>query len=237
MKTCPVCKRSIGDVATKCKYCFTEQVPTVAFDDIILTASQSMEGYEIIEYQGITYGEVVCPNGIFGAITNGTFYTVSALADGRFKALESLKENAKRMGANAVIGVDIDISDLNGKGVLVSANGTAVFVIPENYIERKAEYEKKAYETRVQAEELQQQKEQLLADKMGEINNTNEYSLLEKNIVKTIIENDNMTVISIMKMFSRNFEQSEVVASFNKLVDNGIVEKDEYGICHTKLEI
>lgn len=95
---------------------------------VLIVNTPYLEGYEIEEYLEIISADIVVPNGLLGALTNGTFFTIDAMTLARTNALEKLKEMAISRGAGAVISVDIDISDLNGRGILVSANGTAVMI-------------------------------------------------------------------------------------------------------------
>lgn len=105
-----------------------EQKNNEEIDRVILTTTNSIEGYKIDKYLGIVCGEVVVPNGLIGAIASGTFFTISALDKARTEAFQIIKQKAYSMGANAIVAVDIDINDLNGNGVMVSVNGTAVLI-------------------------------------------------------------------------------------------------------------
>lgn len=98
------------------------------YQAVMMTTGPSFEGYRIIEYKDIVCGEIVVPNGILGALTSGTFFTISALDKARTTAMINVKKLAYERGANAIIAVDIDVSDLNGNGVMVSVNGTAVII-------------------------------------------------------------------------------------------------------------
>lgn len=51
------------------------------------------------------------------------------------EAIKAVKKNAYNIGANAIVAVDIDINDMNGNGVIVSVNGTAVFIEKEEQVE------------------------------------------------------------------------------------------------------
>jgi uncharacterized protein YbjQ (UPF0145 family) len=95
-------------------------------EKIILTTTNNLEGYKISKYLGVLCAEIVMPNGVFGEVAEGTFYTIQALDKARKRAFDVLKEKAYNTNADAVVAIDIDISDLNGKGVMVSVNGTAV---------------------------------------------------------------------------------------------------------------
>ena len=95
---------------------------------IKITTTNSFDGYYVKDYIDVVNGEIVVPNGILGALTNGIFFTIDALTDARKKAVDQLKVQAAMLHANAVIGIDIDIQDLNGHGMMVSTNGTAVII-------------------------------------------------------------------------------------------------------------
>jgi uncharacterized protein YbjQ (UPF0145 family) len=101
---------------------------------IKITTTNSFDGYFVKDYIDVVYGEVVVPNGILGALTSGTFFTIEALETARTAAISHLKTKAATLGANAIIGIDIDIQDLNGRGMMVSANGTAVQIEPIDQI-------------------------------------------------------------------------------------------------------
>lgn len=103
---------------------------------MIITTTPSIEGMKIVEYKGLVFGEVI--NGVdfikdFAAgITNflggrsGSYE--GELIDARQNAVKEMEQRASRIGANAVVGVDIDYEVL-GQGnnmLMVTASGTAV---------------------------------------------------------------------------------------------------------------
>jgi uncharacterized protein YbjQ (UPF0145 family) len=103
---------------------------------MILTTTPSVEGRRISEYKGIVFGEVV--NGVdfvkdFAAGLTNFFGGRSGSYEGeligaREAALNELEKRAKAMGADAVVGIDIDYEVL-GQGnnmLMVTASGTAV---------------------------------------------------------------------------------------------------------------
>lgn len=102
--------------------------------DFLETTGFSFEGYKIIEYRGIRSGEIVLGTGFlseFSAGINDLFGTASnsmasKLTAAKNAALEKLKESCLLANANAVIGVDIDISIMGQNMILACANGTAV---------------------------------------------------------------------------------------------------------------
>ena len=105
---------------------------------MLITTTPSFEGKRIVEYKGIVFGEVVSGvnfikdfmgglRDIFGG-RSGTYE--NELADARDKAVEEMLNRAKKMGANAVVGVDVDYEVLGEKNgmLMVSVSGTAVVV-------------------------------------------------------------------------------------------------------------
>ncbi len=105
---------------------------------MIVTTTPGIEGKTIVEYRGIVCGEVI--NGvdfirdIAAGITNflggrsGSYEEELMLA--RQAALDEMVRRAQALGANAVVGVDLDYEVLgsNGSMLMVNASGTAVVV-------------------------------------------------------------------------------------------------------------
>ena len=102
----------------------------------IETTGFTVEGYDIENYLGIISGEVIMGTGFLSELSaglNDLFGTVSntmtsKLTEAKKRALEELKQNCLNVGANAVIGVDIDISTIGQNMILACANGTAVII-------------------------------------------------------------------------------------------------------------
>lgn len=106
---------------------------------MIITTTQSIEGYKVTGYYGIVFGEVI--TGInflrdFGAgirnIVGGRSQGYeNGLLTARTEALQELEQRATEMGAHAVIGVDLDYEVLGqGNMLMVTASGTAITVEP-----------------------------------------------------------------------------------------------------------
>ncbi len=106
---------------------------------MVLTTTNTIEGYKIIDYLGIVTG--ISYNSTYSQkekkisfkdMFNSTKY-YEAYADGLEKlkeqAFQKLKENAKKLNANAVVGIQIDVEPLaNSATTFVSITGTAVKV-------------------------------------------------------------------------------------------------------------
>ena len=103
---------------------------------MIVTTTNSVEGYRVEEYLGVVAGEVVSGINMFrdiGASFTNLFGGRSAgyedeLQNARNEALREMCQRAGNIGANAVVGVDIDYEILgaNNGMMMVSASGTAV---------------------------------------------------------------------------------------------------------------
>ncbi len=103
---------------------------------MIVTTTVSVEGRRITEYKGIVFGEVISGvnfvrdvaasfSNFFGG-RSGSYE--EELVQARQNALKEMEQRAADLGANAVVGVDIDYEVLGaGNGMLmVTASGTAV---------------------------------------------------------------------------------------------------------------
>ncbi|MBH1940442.1 putative heavy metal-binding protein [Mobilitalea sibirica] len=103
---------------------------------MIVTTTPSIEGKEIVEYLGIVFGEVISGvdfvkdlaaglSNFFGG-RSGTYE--EELIRAREQAIRELEQRAYGLGADAVVGVDIDYEVLgsNNGMLMVTASGTAV---------------------------------------------------------------------------------------------------------------
>lgn len=105
---------------------------------MILSTTPSLEGKTIVEYKGIVVGEVVAGVNFvkdFAAGLSNVFGGRSGSYEGeliqaRKEALRELEERALALGANAVVGLDLDYEVLGqgGNMLMVTASGTAVVI-------------------------------------------------------------------------------------------------------------
>jgi uncharacterized protein YbjQ (UPF0145 family) len=108
-------------------------------DQILVVTTPTISGYEIVRILGIVHGLTVRTRGVGGKIVAGiegmfggevTAYSSEA-EKARRESLARLIENARKMGANAVVRADFETSDiLQGTATLFSAYGTAVIIKP-----------------------------------------------------------------------------------------------------------
>jgi len=105
---------------------------------MIITTTPSIEGKRIKQYLGVVTGEAVMGANVFRDLFAGIRDIVGGRSGGyekelkkaRQAAFEDLEEAAQSLGANALVGVDIDYEVLGEKnGMLIgSVSGTAVTV-------------------------------------------------------------------------------------------------------------
>lgn len=106
---------------------------------MIVTTTPAIDGSRIVQYLGIVSGDAVMGSNILSDM----FASVRDIVGGRAGAYESLLqkakdlatadmiERAKSLGADAVVGVDVDYEVIGGDSktlLLVSVNGTAVLL-------------------------------------------------------------------------------------------------------------
>jgi uncharacterized protein YbjQ (UPF0145 family) len=103
---------------------------------MITTTTPSVEGRKIEAYLGIVAGEAILGANIFRDLFAGIRDIVGGrsaayeeeLRKARDLAITEMSEQAKLLGANAVVGVDLDYEVIGSGGsmLMVSASGTAV---------------------------------------------------------------------------------------------------------------
>lgn len=103
---------------------------------MVMTTTNTLEGKEVKKYLGVVTGEAILGANIFKDIFAGIRDIVGGrsasyereLQEARRIAFHELEEKAQRVGANAIIGIDIDYETIgaNGSMLMVSVSGTAV---------------------------------------------------------------------------------------------------------------
>jgi uncharacterized protein YbjQ (UPF0145 family) len=106
---------------------------------MIITTTPSIEGRKITEYKGVVFGEVISGvnfikdftaglSNFFGG-RSGTYE--EELIQARENAMREMEDRARQLGADAVVGVDIDYEVLGADNgmLMVTASGTAVRVL------------------------------------------------------------------------------------------------------------
>ncbi|AJY44641.1 heavy metal-binding domain-containing protein [Martelella endophytica] len=106
---------------------------------MLMTTTNVLEGRRIAAYKGIVTGEAIIGANVFRDFLAGVRDIIggrsgayeNALREAREAAYEEMQNDAERLGANAIVAVDIDYENITtGKGtmLMVSVSGTAVVI-------------------------------------------------------------------------------------------------------------
>ena len=105
---------------------------------MLMTTTPSVEGKQIVRYLGVVTGETIIGANVFRDFLAGVrdfFGGRSAsyeavLREAKDTALEEMARQAEALGANAVVGIDLDDETVGGSGsmLMVTCSGTAVRV-------------------------------------------------------------------------------------------------------------
>ena len=105
---------------------------------MILSTTPQIEGHPIREYKGVVTGETIIGANVIKDFLAGIRDFVggrsgsyeSVLREAKDTSLKEMAERAQFMGANAVVGIDIDYETVgaNGSMLMVATSGTAVVI-------------------------------------------------------------------------------------------------------------
>ena len=103
-----------------------------------MTTTPTIEGRRILEYKGVVTGETIVGANVlkdfmaslsdfFGG-RSGTYEKV--LREAKEAAMREMEQRAAELGANAVVGIDLDYEAIgqNGSMLMVTCSGTAVAI-------------------------------------------------------------------------------------------------------------
>ncbi len=102
---------------------------------MLITTTNNIEGKKITHYHGLVTGEAIIGANIFKDFFAGIRDIVggrsgsyeSVLREAKDNAIQEMTQLAEQMGANAIIGVDLDYETVGqGSMLMVSSSGTAV---------------------------------------------------------------------------------------------------------------
>jgi uncharacterized protein YbjQ (UPF0145 family) len=103
---------------------------------MILTTTPNFEGHRITKYLGLVTGETIIGANFFrdflAGITDvlggrsGAYEKV--LSKAKQTSLREMSERAEELGANAIVGIDLDYETIGESMLMVSASGTAVVI-------------------------------------------------------------------------------------------------------------
>ncbi len=105
---------------------------------MLISTTPTIEGHPILEYRGVVTGETIVGANVlkdfmaglrdfFGG-RSGTYEKV--LREAKDTALREMVERATQLGANAIVGIDLDYEAIgqNGSMLMVTCSGTAVVI-------------------------------------------------------------------------------------------------------------
>ena len=105
---------------------------------MILSTTPTIEGHTIREYKGVVTGETIIGSNIFKDIFAGIRDIVggrsasyeSVLREAKDTSLKEMMLRAQSLGANAIVGIDIDYETVGNGGsmLMVATSGTAVVI-------------------------------------------------------------------------------------------------------------
>ena len=97
---------------------------------MILTTTNTIEGFKITEYKGIVTGLGLNTKHLGTGFSIKKYYQAleKSVDDVKEQAFQNLKENALALNANAVVGIKVEIEFTASNYAIVSITGTAVHV-------------------------------------------------------------------------------------------------------------
>ncbi len=137
---CALCGSEIPEDAKFCPKC-GESVDEEDSTGFMIVTTPTVPGYRITKVMGVVTGLTPRTRGILGKFVAGfesmfggevTAFT-SELEKARLDAIRRVRSKAVNLGANAVVGLDLETSDLGLQlgVVVISATGTAVVIEKE----------------------------------------------------------------------------------------------------------
>ena len=97
---------------------------------MIITTTPTVEGRTIRDYKGVVTGETIIGanfvKDFFASIRSGSYEKV--LREAKDTSMREMEERAQAMGANAIVGVDLDYETIGKESsmLMVCTSGTAV---------------------------------------------------------------------------------------------------------------
>ncbi|HEY8338986.1 MAG TPA: heavy metal-binding domain-containing protein [Egibacteraceae bacterium] len=105
---------------------------------MLVTTTSTLQDRHIADYRGVVSGEAILGANVFRDVFAGIRDIVGGrsaayereLSRAKAAAMEEMIAEAERLGANGIIGVDIDYETIgaNGSMLMVAASGTAVVI-------------------------------------------------------------------------------------------------------------
>jgi uncharacterized protein YbjQ (UPF0145 family) len=135
---CPNCGRQVADGSAFCPSCGKDLKQVTSSQGLMMLTTNYAPGYKVDKVLGLVYGITVRSRGLGGNIMAGlrtiaggeiNEYTEMA-QQARQQALDRLADHAKGLGANAVVSVMFDSTEIGTTMDEIIAFGTAVIISP-----------------------------------------------------------------------------------------------------------
>ena len=138
MPFCSKCGAQMPEGTKFCTSCGVTVGSQSASTEFLVVTTPTMPGYKVKRILGVVTGMTARTRGVGGKFVAGIQSMVGGevsaftyeIEKARVEAIQRMREQAQQMGANAVIGLDVESSDLLSV-IVISATGTAVIVEPE----------------------------------------------------------------------------------------------------------
>lgn len=135
---CPNCGKQVTDGSAFCPSCGKDLTRETSSQSIMLLTSNYAPGYRVTKVLGLVYGITVRSRGLGGnlmaglrTIAGGEIHEYTEMAhQARQQALDRLADHARSMGANCVISVMFDSTEIGSTMDEIIAFGTAVITSP-----------------------------------------------------------------------------------------------------------
>lgn len=141
MTFCTRCGAEVSEDAKFCPRCGAQVEAPVVYtsSDVIIVTTPSVPGYKVKKVLGIVSGLTARTRGLGGKLVAGVQSILggevsaftSEIEKARMEAIERLRSRARSIGANAVLNLDLETSEVFEGLVLISATGTAAVIEPE----------------------------------------------------------------------------------------------------------
>ena len=136
-----ICRKCSAALPEGSGFCPTCGAPVTSDVEFLMVTTPTVAGYKIKRVLGLVTGLTPRTRGVLGKFIAGiesmfggevTAFT-SEVEKARWEAIDRAKSRAVALGANALVGVDVETSDLGLQSgiVLFSATGTAVIIEKE----------------------------------------------------------------------------------------------------------
>ena len=136
---CPLCGEPVSDTAYRCSHC-SEVIEGIVAEPsneppLFTSSTDNLEGFSIDAYHGFVTAEAAFGLGLLKSVAASLSNLAgeeskslgSKFAEAKKAALKKLYDEARALGANAVVGMRLDIGSV-GELAVVMAKGTAVTI-------------------------------------------------------------------------------------------------------------